>query len=244
MLKGKTAVVTGGSQGIGKVTALKLAAEGANIVIIHMGTEEDAAAACAEIEAFGVKAKALRLDVSDFEAVKAAVADIIGEFGTIDVLVNCAGITRDGLIAMMKEENFDAVINVNLKGTFNMIRHCTPYFIKQKGGAIVNVSSVSGIMGNAGQANYSTSKAGVIGLTKSTAKELVGRGVRCNAVAPGFVATAMTENLSKNNKLVDAIPMKRMATAEEVADVIVFLASDKASYVTGEVIKVDGGIAM
>ena len=244
MLKGKTAVVTGGSQGIGKVTALKLAAEGANIVIIHMGTEEDAAAACAEIEAFGVKAKALRLDVSDFEAVKAAVADIIGEFGTIDVLVNCAGITRDGLIAMMKEENFDAVINVNLKGTFNMIRHCTPFFIKQKGGAIVNVSSVSGIMGNAGQANYSTSKAGVIGLTKSTAKELVGRGVRCNAVAPGFVATAMTENLSKNNKLVDAIPMKRMATAEEVADVIVFLASDKASYVTGEVIKVDGGIAM
>ena len=145
---------------------------------------------------------------------------------------------------MMKEENFDAVINVNLKGTFNMIRHCTPFFIKQKGGAIVNVSSVSGIMGNAGQANYSTSKAGVIGLTKSTAKELVGRGVRCNAVAPGFVATAMTENLSKNNKLVDAIPMKRMATAEEVADVIVFLASDKASYVTGEVIKVDGGIAM
>ena len=125
-----------------------------------------------------------------------------------------------------------------------MIRHCTPFFIKQKGGAIVNVSSVSGIMGNAGQANYSTSKAGVIGLTKSTAKELVGRGVRCNAVAPGFVATAMTENLSKNNKLVDAIPMKRMATAEEVADVIVFLASDKASYVTGEVIKVDGGIAM
>lgn len=244
MLKGKTAVVTGGSQGIGLVTALKLAAEGANIVIIHMGTEEDAAAACAEIEAFGVKAKALRLDVSDFEAVKTAVADIIGEFGTIDVLVNCAGITRDGLIAMMKEENFDAVINVNLKGTFNMIRHCTPYFIKQKGGAIVNVSSVSGIMGNAGQANYSTSKAGVIGLTKSTAKELVGRGVRCNAVAPGFVATAMTENLSKNNKLVDAIPMKRMATAEEVADVIVFLASDKASYVTGEVIKVDGGIAM
>lgn len=244
MLKGKTAVVTGGSQGIGKVTALKLAAEGANIVIIHMGTEEDAAAACAEIEAFGVKSKAMRLDVSDFEAVKAAVAEIIGEFGTIDVLVNCAGITRDGLIAMMKEENFDAVINVNLKGTFNMIRHCTPYFIKQKGGAIVNVSSVSGIMGNAGQANYSTSKAGVIGLTKSTAKELVGRGVRCNAVAPGFVATAMTENLSKNNKLVDAIPMKRMATAEEVADVIVFLASDKASYVTGEVIKVDGGIAM
>ena len=145
---------------------------------------------------------------------------------------------------MMKEENFDAVINVNLKGTFNMIRHCTPYFIKQKGGAIVNVSSVSGIMGNAGQANYSTSKAGVIGLTKSTAKELVGRGVRCNAVAPGFVATAMTENLSKNNKLVDAIPMKRMATPEEVADVIVFLSTDKSSYVTGEVIKVDGGIAM
>ena len=244
MLKDKTAVVTGGGSGIGRATALKLAQNGANIVIIHMDPEEKAAEAVAEIEAQGVRAKAIRMDVSDFEAVKETIDGIIEEFKTIDILINCAGITRDGLIAMMKEDGFDSVIGVNLKGTFNMIRHATPYFMKQKSGCIVNVSSVSGIIGNPGQANYSTSKAGVIGLTKSTAKELVGRGVRCNAVAPGFIATDMTANLSKNNKLVDMIPMKRMGTAEEVADVIVFLASDGARYVTGEVIKVDGGIAM
>lgn len=244
MFKDKTAVVTGGSQGIGKAVALKLAEGGAKVVIIHMGTEEDAKAVCGEIEAFGVKSKAIRMDVSDFSAVKETVGEIFKEFGSIDVLVNCAGITRDGLIAMMKEDNFDAVINVNLKGTFNMIKHCTPYFIKQKSGAIVNVSSVSGMIGNAGQANYSASKAAVIGLTKSTAKELVARGIRCNAVAPGFIATDMTSNLSKNNKLADSIPMKRMGTADEVADLIYFLASDKAAYITGEVVKVDGGIAM
>ena len=244
MLKDKTAVVTGGGSGIGRATALKLAADGANIVIIHMDPEEKAAEVVAEAESMGVKAKAIRMDVSDFEAVKETIDGIIEEFGTLDILINCAGITRDGLIAMMKEDGFDAVIGVNLKGTFNMIRHATPYFMKQKSGCIVNVSSVSGIIGNPGQANYSTSKAGVIGLTKSTAKELVGRGVRCNAVAPGFIATDMTANLSKNNKLVDMIPMKRMGTADEVADVICFLASDAAKYVTGEVIKVDGGIAM
>ena len=241
---GKTAVVTGGGSGIGRQTALKLAADGADIVIIHMDPEEKAAEVVKEIEAFGVKAKAIRMNVADFEAVKETVAAIVEEFGSIDILINCAGITRDGLIAMMKEENFDAVIGDNLKGTFNMIRDCTPVFMKQRSGCIVNVSSVSGLIGNPGQANYSTSKAGVVGLTKSTAKELVGRGVRCNAVAPGFIATDMTANLSKNNKLVDMIPMKRMGTAEEVADLIFFLASDAASYITGEVIKVDGGIAM
>lgn len=244
MLNGKTAVVTGGGSGIGRATALKLAADGANVVIIHMDPEEKAAEAVSEIEALGVKAKAIRMDVSDFDAVKETIDGIIEEFKTIDILINCAGITRDGLIAMMKEPDFDAVIGVNLKGTFNMIRHATPYFMKQKSGCIVNVSSVSGIIGNAGQSNYSTSKAGVIGLTKSTAKELVKRGIRCNAVAPGFIATDMTANLSKNNKLVDMIPMNRMGTADEVADVIFFLASDAARYVTGEIIKVDGGIAM
>lgn len=244
MLNGKTAVVTGGGSGIGKATALKLAADGANIVIVHMDPQEKAAAVVSEIEALGVKAKAIRMDVSDFEAVSGMVSDIVEEFGTIDILINCAGITKDGLIARMKEDQFDAVIAVNLKGTFNMIRHCTPVFMKQKSGAIVNVSSVSGIIGNPGQANYSTSKAGVIGLTKSTAKELVSRGVRCNAVAPGFIATDMTANLSKNNKLVDMIPMKRMGTAEEVADLIFFLASDASSYITGEIIKVDGGVAI
>ena len=244
MSKGNTAVVTGGGSGIGRATALKLAAAGKDIVIIHMDPEEKAAEVVSEIEALGVKAKAIRMDVSDFDAVKETLAEIVEEFETIDILINCAGITRDGLIAMMKEDAFDAVIGVNLKGTFNMIRHATPYLMKQRSGCIVNVSSVSGLMGNAGQANYSTSKAGVIGLTKSTAKELVGRGVRCNAVAPGFIATDMTANLSKNNKLVDMIPMKRMGTAEEVADLICFLASDAAAYITGEVIRVDGGIAM
>ena len=244
MLNGKTAVVTGGGSGIGKATALKLAADGANIVIVHMDPEEKAAEVVSEIEALGVKAKAIRMDVSDFEAVNAMVGDIVEEFGSIDILINCAGITKDGLIARMKEDQFDAVIAVNLKGTFNMIRHCTPVFMKQKSGTIVNVSSVSGIIGNPGQANYSTSKAGVIGLTKSTAKELVSRGVRCNAVAPGFIATDMTANLSKNNKLVDMIPMKRMGTADEVADLIFFLASDASSYITGEIIKVDGGVAI
>ena len=244
MLKGKTAVVTGGGSGIGKATALKLAADGADIVIVHMDPEEKAAEVVSEIQALGVKAKAIRMDVSDFEAVSGMVTEIVEEFGSIDILINCAGITKDGLIARMKEEQFDAVINVNLKGTFNMIRHCTPVFMKQKSGTIVNVSSVSGIIGNPGQANYSTSKAGVIGLTKSTAKELVSRGVRCNAVAPGFIATDMTANLSKNNKLVDMIPMKRMGTADEVADLIFFLASDQSSYITGEIIKVDGGVAI
>ena len=244
MLKGKTAVVTGGGSGIGRATALKLAADGADIVIVHMDPEEKAAQVVGEIEALGVKAKAIRMDVSDFEAVSGMVNDIVEEFGSIDILINCAGITKDGLIARMKEDQFDAVISVNLKGTFNMIRHCTPVFMKQKSGTIVNVSSVSGMIGNPGQANYSTSKAGVIGLTKSTAKELVSRGVRCNAVAPGFIATDMTANLSKNNKLVDMIPMKRMGTAEEVADLIFFLASDASSYITGEIIKVDGGVAI
>ena len=244
MLNGKTAVVTGGGSGIGKATALKLAADGANIVIVHMDPEEKAAEVVSEIEAKGVKAKAIRMDVSDFEAVSGMITEIVEEFGSIDILINCAGITKDGLIARMKEDQFDAVISVNLKGTFNMIRHCTPVFMKQKSGAIVNVSSVSGIIGNPGQANYSTSKAGVIGLTKSTAKELVSRGVRCNAVAPGFIATDMTANLSKNKKLVDMIPMKRMGTADEVADLIFFLASDASSYITGEIIKVDGGVAI
>lgn len=244
MLNGKTAVITGGSRGIGKAAAIKFAANGANIAIIYAGNDEAAAATVAEIEAAGVKAKAYKVNVAEFEAVKETVAEIVKDFESIDILVNSAGVTRDGLIAMMKEENFDAVIDINLKGTFNMIRHCTPVFMKQRHGKIVNLTSVSGLTGNAGQANYSASKAGVIGLTKATAKELVGRNVTCNAVAPGFVETDMTANLSANNKLVDQIPMKRMAKAEEIADLIFFLASDSANYITGEVIRIDGGIAM
>ena len=236
ILKDKKALITGGSQGIGKAAALKLASEGADIAIIHMGSEED-------IKAMGRQAIAYRADVADFAGSKEIVSEIAKEFGRVDILVNCAGITRDGLIAMMKEENFDAVIGVNLKGTFNMIKHCMPYFIKQRSGKIVNVSSVSGIMGNAGQANYSASKAGVIGLTKSTAKELASRGVCCNAIAPGFIATDMTANLA-DNPLIAQIPMKRMGTAEEAANLIFFLSSPLSDYITGEVIKIDGGIAM
>ena len=239
-----TAIVTGGSRGIGKATALKLAEAGNDIVIVDVCPEDVSAAACSEIEAKGVKAKALALDVSNFDAVKDAMAEVAKEFGTIDIIVNCAGITRDGLMAMMKEDAFDAVINVNLKGTFNMIRHCTPYFMKQRSGCIINVASVAGIMGNAGQANYSASKAGVIGLTKTTAKELVSRGVRCNAVAPGFVATDMTQVFADNDEVMKQIPMKRMAQAEEVADLIAYLASDKATYITGEIIRIDGGVAI
>lgn len=239
-----TALVTGGSRGIGKATALKLAEAGNDVVIIDVGPDEAAEGACREVEAKGVRAKAVKLDVSDFEAVKESMADIVKEFGTIDILVNCAGITRDGLIAMMKEDAFDAVIRVNLKGTFNMIRHCTPYFMKQRSGCIINVASVAGIMGNAGQANYSSSKAGVIGLTKTVSKELVSRGVRCNAVAPGFVETDMTERFAGNDEVLSQIPMKRMAKAEEVADLIAFLASDKGAYITGEVIRIDGGVAI
>lgn len=244
MLKGKVAVITGGSRGIGKATAQKLASLGADIAVVYRSEDAAAAELCSELQQQGVKAEPFKLDVSVYDDAKETVDRIMETFGHIDILVNCAGITKDRLIAMMKEEGFDAVINVNLKGTFNMIKHCTPVFMKQRSGKIINLASVSGIIGNAGQANYSASKAGIIGLTKSVAKELAGRGVCCNAVAPGFVATEMTANLSKNNKLVDQIPMKRMGQPEEVAELIAFLASPVSDYITGEVIKIDGGIAI
>lgn len=244
MLKGKVAVITGGSRGIGKATAQKLASLGADIAVVYRSEDAAAAELCSELQQQGVKAEPFKLDVSLYDDAKETVDRIMETFGHIDILVNCAGITKDRLIAMMKEDGFDAVINVNLKGTFNMIKHCTPVFMKQRSGKIINLASVSGIIGNAGQANYSASKAGIIGLTKSVAKELAGRGVCCNAVAPGFVETEMTANLSKNNKLVDQIPMKRMGQPEEVAELIAFLASPVSDYITGEVIKIDGGIAI
>lgn len=239
-----TALVTGGSRGIGRAVVLKLAEEGYDVVVIYRGADDKAEKTCMQASEYNVNAKAIKLDVSDFEAVRETVADIVKEMGTIDVLVNCAGVTRDGIMAMMTEEGFDEVINTNLKGTFNMIRHCAPVFMKQRKGSIINVTSVAGIIGNAGQTNYSSSKAGVIGLTKSTARELVSRGVRCNAVAPGFVETDMTGKLSDNEKVLAGIPMKRMGKPEEVAELIAFLASDRASYITGEVIRIDGGIAI
>lgn len=240
----KTAVVTGGARGIGRATAVRLAEDVGNVIIIYRSNDEAAESTCEEIRAAGAKAKAIKLDVSEYDAVKKAVDEIKKEFGSIDILVNCAGITKDGLLAMMREDGFDHVIGVNLKGTFNMIRHCTPVFMKQRYGSIVNVTSVSGITGNAGQTNYSASKAGVIGLTKSVAKELVSRGVRCNAVAPGFIETEMTAGIDENSEMLKAIPMKRMGKAEEIAELIAFLASEKAGYITGEVIRADGGIAI
>ena len=245
-LENKTAVVTGASRGIGLAVAKKLAGQGANIAILYVGKEEEGENAKKEVEALGVKVGLYYCDVSDFEESKATVAKIIEEFGQIDILVNNAGIVRDKLVLKMEEADFDAVINVNLKGTFNMIKHTYSHFMKKRAGRIVNVASVVGINGNAGQANYSASKAGVIALTKSVAKELAGRGVTVNAVAPGYITTDMTNALSDKVKeqIESSIPMKKRGLPEDVANAISFLCSDDASYITGEVIRVDGGMAM
>ena len=243
MLNGKTAIVTGGSRGIGAATAKKLASLGANTAVIYAGNEAAANAVCEECRAHGVKAEAFQCDVADFAQTKETVALIKEAFGTVDILINCAGITRDKLLAMMHEDDFDAVIATNLKGTWNMIRQCCGIFIRNKGGSIVNVSSVVGLTGNAGQSNYSASKAGIIGLTKSTAKELAAKNIRCNAVAPGFIATDMTKDLGgEDSPWLKMIPLARAGEAEEVAEAIVFLAD--AAYITGEVLRVDGGMAM
>lgn len=245
-LENKTAVVTGASRGIGLAVAKKLASQGANIAILYVGKEEEGENAKKEVEALGVKVGLYYCDVSSFNESKETVEKIIEEFGGIDILVNNAGIVRDKLVLKMEEADFDAVINVNLKGTYNMIKHTYTHFMKKRAGRIVNVASVVGINGNAGQANYSASKAGVIGLTKSVAKELAGRGVTANAVAPGYIITDMTNALS--DKVKDAIeasiPMKKRGLPEDVANAISFLCSDDASYITGEVIRVDGGMAM
>ena len=243
MIQGKTAIVTGGSRGIGAATAKKLASLGADIAVIYAGNEAAANAVCEECRAHGVKAEAFQCDVADFAQTKETVALIKEAFGTVDILTNCAGITRDKLLAMMREDDFDAVIATNLKGTWNMIRQCCGIFIRNKGGSIVNVSSVVGLTGNAGQSNYSASKAGIIGLTKSTAKELAAKNIRCNAVAPGFIATDMTKDLGgEDSPWLKMIPLARAGEAEEVAEAIVFLAD--AAYITGEVLRVDGGMAM
>ncbi len=241
-LKGKTAVVTGGSRGIGKAVSLKLASYGANIAVIYAGNEEAANEIVKKIKnEYKVEAKAYRLDVSDFNACKETVAEIKNDFGSVHILINNAGITRDCLLAMMKENDYDAVLDTNLKGAFNMIRHLSGMFIKNREGCIINISSVAGILGNPGQCNYSASKAGLIGLTKSVARELAPKGIRCNAIAPGFIATAMTENQIEN-PLLERIPLNRMGNTDDVAEAVEYLVF--ASYVTGEVLKVDGGIAM
>ena len=245
-LSEKNAIVTGSSRGIGKAVALKLAAQGANVAVVYAGNAEKAAETVAEIEALGVKAKAYACDVSDFEAAKALVAEVIADFGGIDILVNNAGIIRDGLVLSMKEEDFDKVISVNLKGSFNMIKNTYQHFMKKRRGRIINISSIVGINGNAGQANYASAKAGIIGLTKSVAKELAARNVTVNAIAPGYIETDMTNSMSEKAKdaVMSSIPMKRVGQGEDIANAVAFLASDEAAYITGEVIKVDGGMAI
>ena len=239
-----TALVTGGSRGIGKAIAETLAKAGYQVYLTYVSKADEAEAVARNIVAAGGKACAFRLDVADAEAVAAFFKERIKDQVELDVLVNNAGITRDGLMLRMKDEDFDAVLDTNLKGAFNMIRACYSGFIRKKSGRIINISSVSGIMGNAGQANYSASKAGVIGLTKSVARELASRGITCNAVAPGFIQTDMTENLGDNNPLLNSIPLGRMGKPEDIAAAVAFLASDSAAYITGEVLKVDGGLAI
>ena len=240
-LIGKVALVTGASRGIGRAVALKLTGCGASVAIIYAGNADKAAEVCEEIRKTGARAEAFKCDVSDFSAAKETVEAVKKMFGTIDILINNAGITRDGLIMSMREDAFDEVVAVNLKGAFNMTRHCAAIFVRNRSGKIINISSVAGIIGNAGQANYAASKAGVIGLTKTTARELASRNVCCNAIAPGFIATDMTAGIGDENRLMASIPLARAGTPEEVAELAAFLCG--ADYITGEVIRIDGGLA-
>ena len=244
MLENKVALVTGAGRGIGRAIAIALAKEGAEVVVNYNGSEERAKEVKQTIEENGGKASIYKCNVSDFEAFVAMIKDIVKEHGRLDILVNNAGITKDGLIMKMKEEDFDSVLNVNLKGTFNTIRHSARQMLRQKSGKIINISSVSGILGNAGQANYAASKAGVIGLTKTMARELGSRGITVNAIAPGFVDTEMTGVLSEEirENACRQIILGRFGKPEDIANVAVFLASDKADYITGQVISVDGGM--
>ncbi|WP_018249677.1 3-oxoacyl-[acyl-carrier-protein] reductase [Orenia marismortui] len=247
-LEGKVALVTGSSRGIGKAIALKLAQEGAKIVINYPfeGEAQNAEKVVKEIESIGSKAIAIEADVTDMKQVKAMVKETKAEFDSIDILVNNAGITRDTLLMRMKESDWDSVLTVNLKGAFNATKAVTRTMMKQRSGRIINISSVVGLMGNPGQANYSASKAGLIGFTKSVAKELATRGITVNAIAPGFIETAMTDELADKvvEEMIAAIPMKAFGQPEDIANTAIFLASDEARYITGEVIRVDGGMVM
>ena len=246
MLKNKIALITGAGRGIGRAIAIALAKEGAEVVINYNGSEERAKEVKQTIEENGGKASIYKCNVSDFTACEAMIKDIVKEYGHLDILVNNAGITKDGLIMKMKEEDFDSVLNVNLKGTFNTIRHSARQMLKQRSGKIINISSVSGILGNVGQANYAASKAGVIGLTKTMARELGSRGITVNAIAPGFVDTEMTEVLSEEirENACKQIILGRFGKPEDIANMAAYLASEKAAYITGQIISVDGGMAI
>ena len=242
----KIALITGAARGIGKQIALKYAINGYNIALNYVSDSTDIKALEEEFLSFGIEVLLVKADVSNYLECEQMVKKAIDKFGKIDVLVNNAGITKDGLIAMMKEETFDKVIDINLKGTFNVVRNVVPFMMKKRNGSIVNISSVVGVCGNAGQSNYSASKAGIIGFTKSLAKELAARNIRVNAVAPGFIDTDMTSVLKDQVKdsINAQIPLKRMGEAKEVANVVYFLSSDESSYITGQVINVDGGMVM
>jgi 3-oxoacyl-[acyl-carrier protein] reductase len=244
LLEGKVAIVTGAARGIGKAVALRLAQEGCNIAFTDLAYDDNAQKTETEIAALGVKSKAYASNAAKFDDTHKVVEDIMKDFGRIDVLVNNAGITRDGLMMRMSEEQWDIVININLKSAFNFTHAVIPVMMRQRSGSIVNMSSVVGVSGNAAQANYSASKAGLIGLTKSTAKEMGSRGIRANAIAPGFIITDMTHQLSDEvrEKWIETIPLRRGGTPEDVANVALFLASDLSSYVSGQVITVCGGM--
>lgn len=244
MFETKCAIITGASRGIGKAVATKLASCGCNVAIVYNSSTESAEAVKNECISLGVKAECYKCNVANFDECKATIEKVAEDFGSIHILINNAGITRDNLMLRMDEKDFDDVVGTNLKGTFNMIKACYRIFTKNRSGKIINISSVAGIMGNAGQTNYASSKAGVIGLTKSVAKELSSRGICCNAIAPGFIKTDMTVDFSDNENIIDTIPLKRIGNPEEVASLAAFLASDAANYITGETIRIDGGLAM
>ena len=246
MLTGKTALITGAARGIGKAIALKFASEGANIAFTDLVIDENGKATEAELQAMGVKAKGYASNAAEFGQTEEVVKQIHADFGSIDILVNNAGITKDGLMVRMSETQWDAVIAVNLKSAFNFIHACTPIMMRQRSGSIINMASVVGVHGNAGQCNYAASKAGLIALAKSIGQELGSRGLRANAIAPGFIDTAMTEALPEavRQEWIKKIPLRRGGKVEDIANVATFLASDLSSYVTGQVIQVDGGMNM
>ena len=244
ILENKVAVVTGASRGIGKAVAEKFAAEGASVAILYSSNTASADAVVEEIKNAGGNAKAYQCHVQDSAEVGQTIDAVVNDLGKIDILVNNAGITRDKLLMMMKEEDFDDVISVNLKGAYNMMRKICPMLARQRWGRVINLSSIAGINGNAGQVNYSASKAGVIGITKSAAREFAGRGITVNAIAPGFVETDMTERFASDENVIKRIPVGRMGRPDEIASLALFLASDAAAYITGEVIRIDGGLAI